>query len=413
MENKNKHDSEQLTLTKYCFQKLIAAILNTFKHKHSITTINDSQLFGFGNYNLESPSLQKDFQQLTKGYINGKYLYNKNREQKQGKPIIKISKEYKHVFFTYLNYTGIEEFLESEITDPLEHERQKALITTNYSNEDYHYCCYYYGEDRTMTKGKLTIFNNWHTIELQFVYFDDKSHKYEYTFYGSIKISEDFIHITTKFIVNNSKKEGANFIFFVGKSNPKERPYLIGTYSGFDKYNRAIAGKIILKKFEGKKEMEAEYATKLVDPLITQELRRERIIVESQVPTRAAKISEKSPYASLFSKLSGNYTFIFYNSQQEKIETLALLIDARSYNIMSANNDLIIENDHVKLMYKGQSIHLDFEILGISFLQKVSMYIKSYDLFHPDNEITGLYSGLDNNNNPVCGVVKIAFVKQK
>jgi hypothetical protein len=73
--------------------------------------------------------------------------------------------------------------------------------------------------------------------------------------------------------VENKKSEGAKFIFFIGKSSPNERHYLIGTYSGFDKYDRAIAGKMILKKYNTKAEVEEEVNEKSFDPIICQELK--------------------------------------------------------------------------------------------------------------------------------------------
>ncbi|NQV78533.1 MAG: hypothetical protein HQ490_09295, partial [Lutibacter sp.] len=359
MESSNVLISEQLALTKYCFDKLLIAIINTFKKKHQIEIIKDSQLFGFGNYDMTKPNLKSEFESITKNYINGKYLYNKNRELKQGGPLIKINREYKYAFFNYLGYNSIEAFLENEVLDEMELEKQLCLIQTVHTNEEYYYCAYYFGEDQKMTKGKLIIYNNWSNIELRFVYFDEKDVKSEHIFYGVIKMSEDFMFIHTKYIVNNTKREGASFIFFTGKSTPSERNYLIGTYSGFDKYNRAIAGKMILKKFEDKKAMESEFATRQVNSLFTQELRRERIIVESYVPNTSAKISNKSPYASLFSNLSGNYLFTFYSNKDE-LYLLELSIDSHNYNILSNDPNLIIENDIVKLINRGQNVYLDF-----------------------------------------------------
>lgn len=406
MENSNVLISEQLTLTKYCFNKLIAAIINTFKNKHGIEIINDSQLFGFGNYEITKPNLKSEFEKITKSYINGKYLYNKIRELKQGRPIIKLNREYKYAFFNYLGYDSIESFLENEVLDEMELEKQLSLIQTAHSNEEYYYCAYYYGEDQKMTKGKLIIYNNWSNIEIRFVYFDEKDLKSEHVFYGVIKMSEDFMFIHTKYIVNNTKREGASFIFFIGKSTPSERNYLIGTYSGFDKYNCAIAGKMILKKFEDKKAMESEFSTRYVHPLFTQELRRERIIVESNVPSISSKISNKSPYASLFSNLSGNYLFTFY-SDKEELYSLQLSIDSHNYNILSNDPNLIIANDNVKLINRAQNVYLDFEVLGVSYIQKVSIYIKMYNLMNPQNEVFGVFSGVDVNNNPINGNVKI------
>jgi len=406
MESSNVLISEQLALTKYCFDKLLIAIINTFKKKHQIEIIKDSQLFGFGNYDMTKPNLKSEFESITKNYINGKYLYNKNRELKQGGPLIKINREYKYAFFNYLGYNSIEAFLENEVLDEMELEKQLCLIQTVHTNEEYYYCAYYFGEDQKMTKGKLIIYNNWSNIELRFVYFDEKDVKSEHIFYGVIKMSEDFMFIHTKYIVNNTKREGASFIFFTGKSTPSERNYLIGTYSGFDKYNRAIAGKMILKKFEDKKAMESEFATRQVNSLFTQELRRERIIVESYVPNTSAKISNKSPYASLFSNLSGNYLFTFYSNKDE-LYLLELSIDSHNYNILSNDPNLIIENDIVKLINRGQNVYLDFEVLGVSYLQKVSTYIKMYNLMNPQNEVFGVFSGIDVNNNPINGNVKI------
>lgn len=406
MENSNILISDQLTLTKYCFDKLITAIINTFKNKYEIKIINDSQLFGFGNYDITKPNLKSEFEVITKNYINGKYLYNKNRELKQGRPVIKLNRDYKYTFFKYLGYDSIESFLENDVSDDMELEKQLSLIQTAHSNEEYYYCAYYYGEDQKMTKGKLIIYNNWSNIDIRFVYFDEKDVKSEHFFYGVIKMSEDFIFIHTKYIVNNTKMEGASFIFFIGKSNPSERNYLIGTYSGFDKYRRAIAGKIILKKFEDKKAMESEFATQYVHPLFTQELRRERIIVESNVPSTSSKISNNSPYASLFSILSGNYLFTFY-SDKEELYSLQLYIDSHNYNILSNDPNLIIVNDNVKLINRAQNVYLDFEVLGVSYLQKVSIYIKMYTLMNPKNEVFGVFSGIDVNNNPINGNVKI------
>lgn len=410
MENSKTLISEQLALTKYCFDKLVTAIINRFKDKYKIEIIKDSQLFGFGNYNTENPNLKSEFEKITKSYINGKYLYTKIRELKQGRPVIKLNREYKYAFFHYLDYDGIESFLENEIEDELELEKQFSLLETSHTNEEFYYCAYYFGEDQKMTKGKLIIYNNWSNVELRFVYFDEKDVKSEHVFYGIIKMSEDFMFIHTKYIVNNTKREGASFIFFTGKSTPSERNYLIGTYSGFDKYNRAIAGKMILKKFEDKKAMESEFATRYVHPLFTQELRRERIIVESNVPSISSKISNNSPYASLFSNLSGNYLFTFY-SDKEELYSLQLSIDSHNYNILSSDPNLIIANDNVKLINRAQNVYLDFEVLGVSYLQKVSMYIKMYTLMNPEKEVFGVFSGVDVNNNPINGNVKIGIIE--
>jgi len=153
--------------------------------------------------------------------------------------------------------------------------------------------------------------------------------------------------------------------------------------------------------------MENEFSTRKVDPLFTQELRRERIIVESLVPNITSKISNITPYSSLFSSLAGNYMFTFYGNDDEVLYSVELSIESNNFNIISKDPNLIIKNDDVKLIHRGQNIHLEFEVLGVSYLQKVSIYIKTYDLKNPKKDIFGVYSGIDVNNNPINGKVKI------
>lgn len=110
----------------------------------------------------------------------------------------------------------------------------------------------------------------------------------------------------------------------------------------------------------------------------------------------------------MFSSLSGNYLFTFYSNDKEIVYSLEVLIDSHNYNIsISSNPNLIIENDILKLINRGQNVYLDFDVLGVSYLQKVSIYIKTYNLMNPENDIFGVYSGIDVNNNPINGKVKI------
>ena len=65
--------------------------------------------------NSEEPNLKNDLELLLRGYVNGKYLYNKHREASSGKPIIKISREYKLLFFNYLGFRNVAEFIKSDL----------------------------------------------------------------------------------------------------------------------------------------------------------------------------------------------------------------------------------------------------------------------------------------------------------
>lgn len=403
MENLLSTDSnETLLLTKDTFNVLLSCVIKHFKESHEINEkYKDSQLYGFGNYDSEKPNLKNDLELILKGYVNGKYLYNKNREVQSGKPIIKISREYKSLFCNYLGYKSIYEFIETDFFNLIQKNAQIELLNKNSKQNDYHYICYYYGEENKMNKGQVIIYNEWKNIEMIYIYKHDNGEKGIYTFYGTIKQSEDFVFFDTKFYIENKKSEGAKFIFFIGKSSPNERNYLIGTYSGFDKYHRAIAGKMILKKYSSKAEVEEEVNEANFDPIICQELNKNRLIVESSIRKNPLLFSEKSPYSQILLKTSGKYNFIFeFDKNQYELK---LNIEKFHYNIVSLNEAIIIENDKVTVLSKGQILNFEFSISGIFYLQKVSIYINAQEFIENNDKATGNFNGVNVNNKIVAG----------
>jgi len=406
MENKlDKEINQTLLLTKKVFMTLLNSIISQFKSTHLSHKFKDSQLYGFGNYDLNKPNLKHEFEALLKGYVNGKYLYNKYREAASGKPIIKISREYQSLFFKYIDYKNIFEYIGSDLFSLEEKNKQLLLLTNIETIDDHYYICYYYGEDNKMIKGQVIIYNGWKTIEIKYFYNHNNKDNVVYSFVGTINHSEDFVHFDTKYFVGSKKNEGAKFIFFIGKSSPSERQYLIGTYSGFDKYDRAIAGKMILKKFDSKAEIDIEVSDPSFDSIICQELNKNRIVVESNIRKNPLTFSKKSPYAKVLMNSFGNYSFSF--KLDENIFELKVKIEKYHYNIVSLNNYIVIEDDKISLVNKGQILNLDFSISGMFHLQKVSIYLNVFDFTNHDIESRCDFIGVDINNNIVSGKLLI------
>lgn len=409
MENIEINKNDTLLLTKQVFNTLLESVIAHFKKSHKIDGVyKDSQLYGFGSYNADKPNLKNDLEILLRGYINGKYLYNKFREASSGKPIIKISGEYKTIFFNYLGFKNLNEFLESESFTRKQRNRQLELINTSFKSKDYYYVCYYYGEDSQMNKGQVNIYNEWKTIEMIYVYEDENGEKAIYTFFGTIIQKEDFAHFDTKYYLENKKSEGAKFVFFIGKSSPNERHYLIGTYSGMDKYGRAIAGKMILKKYNSKTEVEDEVNNKFFDPIICQELNKNRLVVESNIRKNPLMFSKKSPYAQVLPNSAGSYVFNF--EIENKSYQLKLKIELYHYSIISLNDSIIIEDDKISVLNKGQILNFDFSVSGMFQLQKVTMYVSALSFSGKKKEAKGNFNGVDINNNIVSGDVFIKLI---
>lgn len=401
-----RETNETLLLTKQVFNTLIRNVVSHFKKRHDISGhYKDSQLYGFGNYDPNKPSLKKDLELVLKGYVNGKYLYNKQREASSGKPIIKISREYKLLFFKYLKYENVVEFIKSDLFTEELRNNQIELLNNSNKIENHYYVCYYFGEDNKMNKGQVIIYNDWKNVEMIYIYLGINEEKGVYTFYGSINQSEDFIYFNTKYYVGNKKSEGAKFIFFIGKSSPNERNFLMGTYSGFDKYDRAIAGKIILKKYNSKSETQEEVNSRSFNPIICLELNKNRVTVESNIKKNPLLFSKKSPYAQVLLILSGSYLFHFKIGKTEN--TLKLQIEKYHYNIISLEKSVIIEEDTISLVNKGQIVVLDFSISGLFHLQKASIYINTIYLDQITKEKKGHFVGVNLNNEIVSGDITL------
>jgi hypothetical protein len=403
----NTKETGNITLTKYTFYRLISSILKLFKHRYSLDEISENQLYGFGNFDERLPSLKKDFEKTANNFINGKYLYNKYRELQSGKPQIKISGYYKHVFFKYLGFNDIFEFLKYEVKDKTELQEQQKLLNQETSSKTYYYVMYYYGEDKKMTKGHFTILNNWKTFELIFVYKDTEENVVTYTLFGTILQQNNFAHFETNLFTEKRKIKGANFIFFIGKSTPTERPIIIGTYSSFDKYDHCIAGKIIAQQFNSKEAMMTEAFSDYFEPYISQELVKIRFINESSLPKHILKLSNKSPYSDVFGRIPSKYKLTF-NLDDDTSPKLMIMIEKFHYNIRCLENNIFIENDSLSLENKGQILEMNFDVFGVFFLQKVSIYVKTFYLLQEmTEENKGVFAGVDINNNLVNGSIVI------
>ncbi|MFT5736867.1 MAG: hypothetical protein ACI9SG_001212, partial [Maribacter sp.] len=270
-----------------------------------------------------------------------------------------------------------------------------------------YYVMYYYGEDKKMTKGCFTILNNWKTFELVFVYKDTGENVVTYNLFGTILQQNNFAHFETSLFTEKRKIKGASFIFYIGKSTPTERPFIIGTYSSFDKYDHCIAGKIIAQQFDSKEAMTTVAFSDYFEPYISQELIKVRFINESTLPKHTLKLSNKSPYSDVFGRIPNKYKLIF-NLDNEVSHELIIIIEEYHYNIRCLENNIFIENDRLSLENKGQILEIGFDIFGVFFLQKVSIFIKTFYLLQEKTEDNrGVFSGVDINNNLVNGSMVI------
>ena len=111
------------------------------------------------------------------------------------------------------------------------------------------------------------------------------------------------------------------------------------------------------------------------DPIICQELNKYRLVVESSIRKNPLMFSKKSPFAQVLMKAYGDYNFEF-GIEKNKYK-LKLRLEKYHYNIISLNDSIIIEDDRVSVLNKGQILNFDFSVSGIFYLQKVSIYVNA------------------------------------
>ena len=406
-----KQEATSLLITNDYFEKLLNAIHAKYLKKHNLKRLPKSlQLYGYGDYNVEIPSLKEDFETImnSNDSVNGKYLYDKAREYHKGKLIIKLNLYYKDLIYRYLNYNSTIEFIDNQDLDADKRKHQLSLILDENSNKTYYYLNYYFGEDNTIIKGYTVISNNWKKIQHTFIYREEDGAIKEHYNYGSIIRREDTLHVDTKTLLDGKMVKGDSETYYIGHNDPSNINFLVGTYTSFDIYTNTVAGKIILEKCESKEIMEAQSKNVKIPPYIAQEIRSQRITNPAIVPKHYLELSENSPYSSIYSKLPGFYELCF-SFNNDYVETLKFKIIESNYKIVPISEDVYFEKDTLELINKGSVVHFTFQFAGIISLDKVDVYFKSYYLKEDSELRNGVFSGIDNENRLVSGEVSIDY----
>lgn len=400
-----------LPITSKYFNLLVKKIHATFIKKHNLMELPKAfQLYGYGDYDTAKPSLKSDFEAIGTEFINGKYLYDKTRQAYKGRPLIKLNKYYKSIVLLYLGYNNFKTFISENPLGKEETDEQLALLYNEKSNKTFYYISYYYGEDNKLNKGQTIISEDFKKVTHAYVYpQDDGSFKTHHSF-GSIVRREDTLHIKTKTLLDGKLVEGGSEIYYIGHNDPSNTKFLIGTYCTFDIYTQTVAGKSIFEKCESREEMEAKSKDKIIPAYIAQELRKSRIINPSVVPKDIMELSNKSPYASIYNLIPGNYVLKFELNDSSN-ETLKFSISEHGFQIKSHTQNVYFENENFQLINKGSILHFSFKLVGIIAIDSVDLYFKTY--FLKDNSINeaGVFSGVDNENRLVSGNVFIDYSK--
>lgn len=401
--------TKSLVLTSEYFKIVLDNVLSKFKDTHKLSKLPKAfQLYGYGSFDENKPSLKQDFETIGSEFINGKYLYDKSRELEKGKATIKLNDYYKSIILLYIGYKDFEMFLDSYKLSEHETEKQLTLLNDDTLNITYYYLNYYFGEDNTIFKGQTIISNNWTKIQHIFIYPQDDGTLKEHYSHGTIGKQGDSIYIRTKTLSGGRYIDGASEIYYIGHKEPSNVSYLVGTYCNFDVYNNTVAGRSILEKCESRQIMEEKSKDFNIPSYIAMEIRNKRIINNSKAPKHFLELSAKSPFSSIYAKIAGTYelSFILENNFREVIKFKVL---ASNFKIITLTENVYIEKDRMELLNKGTVINFRFSFSGIIALERVNIYFKTFYLKNEKLIQDGIFSGIDNENRLINGTVTINY----
>jgi len=409
MENTTLQEGKSLLITAYCFKLLHTKILKKFKDASNDVIANKTtQLYGFGNYNRQLPSLKKELEKISESYINGKYIYDKIREIEAGKPTLKLSGYYKVVLFKYLGYDNIIEFIKYEVKDNSEREKQQKLLNKDETIKENYYVYYHYGEIKEVIKGQVTVINNWKNVVYNFIYPQEDGSNKEFSYHGTIIRRSDTLHIKTKTLIGGKMVEGGDDVLYIGHSEPSSGAFLLGTYSAYDVFNKAIAGKLIWEKCDTKEEMIKKSFAKKTPAYIAQEIRNKRIVNRGIVPNSILELSPNSPFSSTYDKLPGEYKLSFLNNSK-LIGDFGFNINPFTFKTTPIDDGVLIVEDNFSIISNGSVLYMSFKLVGATGFSQLELFFKTYYLNKNKEEIKGVFSGLDIENRLISGEVNVDF----
>ncbi|ANQ52482.1 hypothetical protein MY04_5150 [Flammeovirga sp. MY04] len=408
MENNKKHDLTTIKFTATCFDTLMKEVMFQFQEKHSQALPKKvAQIFGFGNYDPDKPNLKQDFEKQSSDFVNGKYLYDKKRLLEKGSLQIKITHYYSQLMLNYVGYQDIYSFLDADILEESDKQKQLDWLSNNDTTENGYYLSYHFGENKEVIKGQVEIYNNWKNVNYKYIYHQDDGSYKEFNYQGFISRRADILHIKTKTLMDNKLVDSGEDILYAGHMDPNSNPYLIGTYTAFDIYNRVIAGKLIFEKYHSKEEMIKASLERRAPSYIIQEIRNQVIMNRGKVPNSAFEISSRSPFVSTYDKLAGVYQIVFDYAEDENA-SLGFSIDPTTFKIKSTTDGCIFQKDEFEIIQNGSVVHFSFQLMGLSKMMNVEIFFKSFFLNENSSPYDGIFSGMDHEGKLIHGKVKIS-----
>lgn len=314
------------TLLNCLFDELIAVFSK--HHDVDIKTLKVFQLFGFGKYDEDQPNLRAFIHQSTGESINGKYLYNKIKQQENNpSKTIHITRDYLSILIKAINYQSYRDFIQKSpyVTEEIRH-HEENLLSNNIDYGNVLYYVGYYVEDKNyFIKSKLSIYQG-KTADWDIRYWETDNKPSFYSYTGKVVTNGDSA-LSFYFPKENSNIKKECFVNVFSGNNMRIKPLLLGSYCGFGRNNNPVVGKIVFERVNSLEEQEKQVLSQEINPIFYQILYSKRISVQGLLPHELNELKPVPNFYDIIKYLMGSYYGFFLEKNRSFVPVLFKVID--------------------------------------------------------------------------------------
>ncbi len=356
------------------FIALHKEILVAFSKHYSIElkTLTVFQLYGFGNYEEDDPSLKKFILEKTGKWINGKYLYNKKRELDKGhQKFLKVRRDYLSLLILAIGYKDYGDFLKGSpyITSDARKIEEKNYALSDDSDTLY-YIGYYVEDRQYYIKSKFTI-NKMKTASWEILYWERSFEPTFYSYYGKCVPTGDSA-LSFYFNKENSSLNKECFVNLFYGNHMQNKPVLLGAYCGFDRSNNPVIGKLVFEQVPDLETQNEKVRSRDVNPIFHHYLYSQRMVVDGILPHKDSDLAISTNRIGIVNFLIGEYKGFYLDKNnylipivfqvQNDLGELNLQINNRQLNgigrINRSENYLISEFNEKNNSYSQFSLQI-------------------------------------------------------
>lgn len=273
-----------------------------------IKTLTVFQLYGFGDYIEDAPSLKNFIKEITHQLINGKYIYNKIREIDKGNSkYVRLRRDYLSLLILSVGYENYTQYINKSpyISSQIREEEGSNFDETSNNIDALYYVGYYVEDRQYYIKSKLTI-NKMKTASWEILYWENDNVPTYYTYFGKCVPTGESA-LSFYFSKENSSLNKECFVNLFYGNNMQSKPVLLGAYCGFNRSNSPVIGKLVFEQAQDREEQDVKVKSRDINPIFHHYLFSQRMEVDNILPRKDSDLTVSLNRLEIINFLIGDY----------------------------------------------------------------------------------------------------------